>query len=130
MKKTIKCLIVVLVGIVFAFLVSVGLGLFKETETSRIYHVLCDGFTVVGTVFTGFGLLLFVSNEGAFDGLGYALKSFFGMFRRTHVRESYYDYRTRRGSKKMSFTTLLISGLVILLIAIVLYILYRNSIKV
>ncbi len=130
MKKTIRCLIIVLVGSLFAFLISVARGVFGAADATAVYHALCDGFTVVGIVFTGFGLLLFVSNEGAFDGLSYALKAFFGMFRKSYSRESYYDYRTRRGQKKMNFTSLLISGLVIILIAIVIYILYRNSIKV
>ena len=130
MKKTIKCLIIVLVGSLFAFLISVARGLFSAEGASAVYHILCDGFTVVGFAFTGFGLLLFVSNEGAFDGLAFCLRSFFGMFRKNYAREGYYDYKERRASKKMSFSSLLISGLVIILVAVIIYILYSNSLKV
>lgn len=127
MKKPIKCLIIVLLGIVAALLLSFTRGILNETDPTSVYHNLCDSFTVVGTIGTGLGLLLFVSNHGAFDGISYGFKSFFGMFRKNRVKESYYDYRTRRGETKLKFTTLLISGLILLVVAVVFYLLYRSS---
>ena len=126
MKKPVKCLILVLVGVVAAILLSFTRGLLNETDLTLVYHILTDSFTVVGTIGTGVGLLLFVSNHGAFDGISYGLKSFFGMFRKNRVKESYYDYRTRRGETKLKFTTLLISGLILLFIAVVFFILYKT----
>ena len=128
MKKFVKCLITVAVGAVIALLFAASRGVFGGLDQKTLYHILSDSFTVVGVVSTGVGLLLFVSNEGAFDGLSYGLRSFFGIFRKNYVKESYYDYKVRRGSHKMGFTTLLISGLVLLAVAIVFYLLYRQAV--
>ena len=42
-----------------------------ETALVDWYLIICDAFTVPGLLFTMFGCLMSLSNQGAMDGLGY-----------------------------------------------------------
>lgn len=100
---------------------------FNQTEMATIFHILCDAFFVVGVVITGIGLLIFTTNEGVFDGMVFAVKSFVNMFRRQAVKkyESYYDYRAARADKKVTFGFMLICG--VFFIAVSFVMLYLNK---
>lgn len=117
------------IGLVIAAAVACSKELFAQTDPVRIFHILCDSFCVSGVLLAGFGALIFVSNEGAFDGLTYCLRSFAQIFRKPEFRvhESYFDYTTRRSrnQKKFSFSYILLCGLLHLAICLVMYALYR-----
>ncbi len=100
----------------------------EQTAMVDIYHILCDCFFVVGVVATGIGALVFVSNEGVFDGITYGLRAFANIFRKEVNRntESYFDYRTRRAEHKFGFAFLLVCGLIFLAIAVVMLVLYSQ----
>ncbi len=116
------------IGLVMAALVAWSKELPGQTDPVRIYHILCDSFCVSGVLLAGIGALIFVSNEGAFDGLTYGLRSFAQLFRKREkrVHETYFDYTARRAKTKFSFSYILLSGLLHLAICLVMYALYRR----
>lgn len=128
MKFLKNSLITLLVGLGIAFLIAGSKDVFSQTALINVYHILSDSFFVSGVVITGIGLLVFSSNEGTFDMLVYGLRSFFDLFRRNSIKryESFYDYRTSRQANKFSFGFMLASGLVLLAVAVVMYLLYRS----
>jgi len=102
--------------------------LFSQTELVSIFHILSDAFFVAGILITSFGLLIFSSNEGMFDMMIYGVSSFIDMFR-VESRKKYktfYDYRESRADKKIAFGFMPICGIFFLVIAVVMYLLYRK----
>ena len=99
---------------------------FGQTEPKLIFHILCDGFFVVGVVLVCIGLLIFSSNEGTFAGLTYSVKSFIDLFRKTGMKkyDSYYDYKAARTEKKIPFGFLLICGLLFIAVSLVMLYFY------
>lgn len=99
-----------------------------QTALVDIFHILCDCFFVVGVVATGVGALVFVSNEGVFDGIVYGVRAFVNIFRKedNRNRESYFDYRARKAENKFSFVFLLICGLIFLAVAGAMLVLYHH----
>lgn len=104
-----------------AFALGLGLAayllwqndIFVQTDTAKIFHILCDAFFVPGTLLVCFGLLIFTTNEGTFDGMTYAVKSFVNMLRKHNLKtyDSYYDYKASRKSRDTKFGYLIICGL-------------------
>ncbi len=126
MKSLRKYLITLLVGFLFVAGILYSKDFFAQTDPVKIYHILCDAFFVVGVVFTGFGLLIFTTNEGTFDMMVYGVRSFFDLFRKNPDKKypTFYDYRTSREEKKLKFGFLLICGLFFLAVSMVMYLLY------
>jgi hypothetical protein len=121
------------------YLITIGVGLlatlwivwmkdiFSATEAVKVFHILTDAFFAVGVVITGFGLLIFTSNEGVFDGLVYGVSSFLSMFKKDQKRKyaTLYDYKVSREGKRVSgFGFMLICGLFFLAISMVMFALY------
>ena len=77
-----------------------------------------------GIVIVGFGLLVFVNNEGIFNIFVYGIKSAFNVMRFNHekqkTKETYQEYCQKR--KKNKFGYIIIIGLIFILISIVIYI--------
>lgn len=130
MKTIWKFLITVLVGLagVAGFLYS--RDFLEVAALSQKLHILCDAFFVVGVVLTSVGLLVFTTNEGAFDMIVYGMRSFIDLFKKNNTRkyETYYDYRVARSEKKLKFGFLLICGLVFLATSVVLFYCYKQYI--
>lgn len=126
MRKSIKYFITVGCGLIIALLVAMSSDLFSQTQAFIIFRILSDSCLVAGVLITGMGLLLFVSNEGAFDGITYGFKVLFQMFKPKvkPVKESYYDYRVARGRNKLAFGFLVICGSAFLVLSIIFTILY------
>ena len=51
-----------------------GDDLFHQTETLKIYHILCDAFVVPGTLCLLIAALVALSNEGSLDAISYMLR--------------------------------------------------------
>ena len=87
------------------------------------YRYLCDAFTIPGTLLLMVGCLISLSNEGALDGLGYAVSFGIGMIipgRGARAQEKYADYVDRRRSKRLrGYGFLYISGAVTMAVALV-----------
>lgn len=129
MKQIVKYLITLFVGLLLAFFVALSKDIFDENNIKDVYHILCDSFFVSGIIMTGMGLLIFVSNEGIFDGLVYGVMSFINLFvpKQSRKYSSFYDYKeSKKNSRNTKVGFILISGLIILIIAIIMYLLYRK----
>ena len=77
-------------------------GFFGLKQLSAKYRCLGDSFFISGILFVMFGALFFVSDEGAFDGIGWAMKSALRVifpFVGAKDAETYRSYRERKHSK-------------------------------
>lgn len=128
MKTIKKYLITLAVGFLMAGLVMYSKDIFNQTELSEILHILTDSFSIPAVLITGFGGLIFVSNEGVFDGLAYGLTSFIDMFRKDKKNQfrTFYDYKESKSERDMSFGYLLICGVLFIVIDAVMLILYNQ----
>ena len=91
-------------------------------------RMICDGLTVPGVLLMCVAGLIWASNEGALDGIGYALRTTAYMFvpfgsNRKHVR--YAEYVEKRKEKKVKgYGFLLISGGITMGLALIAGIIY------
>ncbi len=127
MKKLIKYLITLLIGAGMVLLIAVSKGIFSQTLPVDIYRILIDAFFVPGVVITGFGLLVFASNEGTFDGIVYGVSSFIDIFRKKSKKKyaTYFDYKESRVDKRNPFLFMVICGSVFLIVSFVFLYLYN-----
>ena len=128
MKSVLKYAITAVVGVLFALGIMMGKEVFNQTDLKTIYHIVSDSFFASGVIIAGIGLLVFASNEGTFDGIAYALKAFFNIFKRDPEKKfaSYYDYRAAKAQYKAPCGFILIVGACLIAVAVVMYILYAN----
>ena len=133
MKKKIVGLIVALIIEISMVLSICGLsGLFTEQlEPQDIVRYVCDGFFAAGMLNVCIGGLLWVSKQGTFDGLGYTVSrwkdSIMKNRRDWHKEQDYYDYQQKQAEKKKqkSVNEMFVVGGASLVIAIVLFIVYK-----
>lgn len=129
MKKEIKnYLITLIIGLLIAFLVMSLKGAFSEDDSKEVIKHICDGFFISSVCVGGLGLLVFCSNEGAFDMIVYGLKSFLRFFlpKKDKKYDSFYDYRVEKAKNKIRMGFILYVGLFLMLLAIIFYIIYNN----
>lgn len=129
MKKLKRYLITIGIGLLGSFGVAYSKGVFSQTELYKVFHILTDSFFVPAVMITGIGALIFVSNEGAFDGVTYAVTSFIDIFRKNKKNKyhTYYDYKESKANRDGSFGYLLISGLLFMVLSgIMLWLYYMN----
>ena len=129
MKKEIRNYLITLgVGLCIAFLAISLRGIFSEDDPKEVMKYLCDGFFISSICVGGLGLLVFCSNEGAFDMIVYGLKSFLGFFmsKREKKYDSFYDYRVEKAKNKIRMGFILYVGIFLLLIAVIFYLIYNN----
>ena len=120
-------------GASFAFVAAMVAWFLSRVDWNKdgwdvILRMACDGFTVSGVLLLCVGGLVWASNEGALDGLGYALRTTAYMFipfgsNRQHLR--YSDYVAKRREKKVQgYGFLLISGGITLGLALIALVAY------
>ncbi len=76
-------------------------------------RILCDSFTLAGTIMLGVGILIFIADQGAFTGLSYILTSVVGALipGGRLKQKTYAEYvDERKGKKAKGYGFLLISG--------------------
>ena len=87
---------------------------FAGAEIKEQYRLLCDALTVPGVLLLCAGMLVWVSNLGALDGLSYGLRLAFRALipgKRLQKEENYHDYVAARQAKRArGYGFLLISG--------------------
>ena len=115
-----KYLVCILVG-VFAFsFVAIIRGYEAGAALTERLRVISDAFAVAATLLLSCGALVFLSDNGAFDMIGYTLKGlgralFFGAAN----HESFYDYKKRRNEKERPHpAAMLLTGAVYLVLAV------------
>ena len=116
-----------LIGVGMCFWVLLSQDFFSQTNPLLVYASLADAFCIPGIVLTGVGLLVFATNEGVFDGLNYAVRSFIGMFRKTMTKyNSLYDYRESKGRENYSFGYIVFCGLFFLTVSVVFFFIWKK----
>lgn len=127
-------IICLIINGLMAFLVSLIRISSLTTEQIDYLLVLTDGFTVSGGLMCLFYLLVFVSDEGAFDMLSYSIQlvwnvTFHKNVRETKLPKTYAEYRAMKRSKpRLNLKFILYSGLLFLIIGIIIWIIYRTNI--
>ena len=91
---------------------------------------LTNAFTVPGILLILVGSLLWVSTFGFFDGIGYAVGQVKSMFIPTFKKakhENYYDYKKKKGDKRISgYSFVFFVGLAFFAVGIVFWLLDRS----
>lgn len=98
-------------------------------DTKNLFRVLCDSCFLPGFLSLASGLLIWLGNEGSFDGVGYALSHAVNMLLpgAQHKGETYKDYLARvRGKEPLGFSFLLIVGLVFIAVSMIFLALYNQ----
>ncbi|MBQ7913080.1 MAG: DUF3899 domain-containing protein [Clostridia bacterium] len=131
-KKSIliKYLVCFCIAVALVFVILLIQGFFKDTVKANM-HVLHNAFFATGALMMLFSGLLFVTDEGAFLGVGYAfgrlVKTLLPFWGKDH--ETYAEYRERKESKKKTSTvklSLLLTGLVFFLISLIFLVIWHN----
>ena len=116
-----------------ALMVWVYIGNHDFASLSQLekYRILCDAFTVPGLLLILIGLLVWISNQGALDGISYAVRGLFRVFVpgagfRQNL-ETYYDYLKRKEEKRVKgYGFLFLVGGISLAIALMFYFLFYS----
>ena len=124
-----KYIITTIIGLVFVALILISKDIIFQENAKDVIHILTDSFFVVGVVISGFGAIIFASNEGTFDMLAFGILKFFDLFKRDITKVKYrtfYDYRVERQQHKHGFGVMLIVGLGFLLVSVIFLLIYLN----
>lgn len=92
--------------------------------------IICDAFTIPAVMFLGIGSLVWVSAQGALDGVSFTLKhgiwSLLPGRRKKHLR--YYDYvQQKRANRPQGFGFLFVVGIAFLAIALIFMAVYYGN---
>lgn len=130
MKNFKKYLITLAIGLFVAGGIAFSKDVFNQAELAMVFHTLTDSFFVPGVLIMGFGALIFVSNEGVFDGLVYGVTSFLDIFRKEKKNRyrTFFDYKEEKGNRDTRFGYLIICGLVFIAISGVMLFLYHQNV--
>lgn len=114
----------------FTFLILGIRGVFgnEPMSTEKIYLALTDAFTIPGALFILFGLLVFLTNKGSLNAIGWSLKRFFLMFipgMGSKAQETYKEYRERKRPLE-GYEFLYVVGFLFLAVGIIFLILFYN----
>ena len=113
-KKILQYSITFGVCAIISFIVLVIRGVFSTRDTKELMRYFTDTFFAVGVLCACFGLLIMVSNGGAFEMLVYGVSRFFSLFKKNPNKVKYvtfYDYHVARAEKeKPQFLYFIIVG--------------------
>ena len=105
------------------------LGFWNRPSMDYLWVDLADAFTVAGLLPILFGILVWASSEGAFDGLGYVGRSLGVLIIprfRAYKHVTYYDYvMAKRGKRPHGYAFLFFVGLGYFTIGLVFLLLYK-----
>ena len=130
MKDIRKYLITLAIGLAMAGCIAFSKDVFNQVELSMVFHILTDSFFAPGILIVGFGALIFVSNEGVFDGLVYGITSFLDIFRKEKKNQyrTFFDYKEGKGNRDTKFGFLIICGMIFILISCLMLFLYHQNV--
>ena len=115
---------------VIAWLAASHQGFALGGDWAGNFRYLSDGCFVAGVVFTGLGLLTWVSTTGFFDMFGYAMKSLLVLFtplKKPQEHAKFYEYKMEKEAKRQKAkTTVLFTGIGYILASLVFLYLYYN----
>lgn len=128
MKKKLSYIITAAVCVLLTLLLLLSRSTFSQTNLVTIYRDLCDSLFGPGIIMLSLGLLVLMSNGGAFNMLRFAVIKLFDLFKRDMTKVKYrtfYDYNEAQKDKKHDFWFLIIVGAVFVVLSVVFLILYE-----
>ncbi len=126
-KAAVKYGLSILLGMGMVWVVQNNYGYNSGMEPVQRYLVLCNAFTIPGTILLMVGILVFISGTGALDGITYALRWLRLTLLPFGKQPRYDEYvKARRERKKVSGGFLMISGALFLAVAIVFLVLFYS----
>ena len=130
-KKLVSYSISGIIALAIALGVAVHQGFALSAALYLNFRYLSDGFFVAGVLFTGIGLLTWVSTTGFFDMFSFAIKRaaefFIPRFLMPNAKtpKHFYDYKmAREEARKKPLTTLLFTGIALLAFSLLCWGLY------
>ena len=128
MKKinNIKLLICFGVGLVIATALLLIKGVFSAETAKETFMILSDAFFVGGALLLVTAGLVWASDNGVSDGIGYSFSKLFNLRKRDYEehKETYSEYKDRKHARKSSVVEFLISGVCFVAISIVFLVIY------
>ena len=120
-KKTLLMYLVsFVVGAILSLIIFWVNDLFKQTVPQTIYRLLSNGFFFAGVLLAGSGALVWLSNEGTFNFLSYAVQKLLSRFIHTMKAGtmSYSEFVVfQNDRKKAPFGFLIFVGFAYILVA-------------
>ena len=105
-------------------------GFFSASAEIVKYKLLADAISVPGMILILLPVLIWISGEGVFDGLTYAL-SILGRsltFRGLKKQEKFYDYKMRKAENRMSgYWFMLLVGVGFVLVSSIFLVLFYTN---
>ena len=98
--KLISFLTSTVIGLGISFAIAYWRGIFEATTAEMVLNTISDGAFVTGILYTGFGLLLLIANEGILDIFGFGFKSLVYLFTPRKLDKKATDYYAYRMKKK------------------------------
>lgn len=112
--------------------IYISLRTFPGETLAETFKVLCDALTIPGALLLAVGGLVWASNEGALDGLGYVLdvtwKALVPGKRSSMMKYAEY-VQSKREKPVIGYGFLLISGAVVMAAALVFLVLFYTQYK-
>lgn len=108
------CLLMVVAYVIFSDFLNLAL---KDQV-----RILCDAFALPGMLCIFGGMLVWLGNEGTFDGIGYVLSYAFHALLpgSMNKRESYKEYLERKGDNRTTgYSFVFVTGLICLIISFI-----------
>ena len=128
MKKinNIKLLICFGVGLVIATALLLIKGVFSAETAKETFMILSDAFFVGGALLLVTAGLVWASDNGVSDGIGYSFSKLFNLRKRDYEehKETYSEYKDRKHARKSSVVEFLIPGVCLVAISIVFLVIY------
>lgn len=119
-----------LLNFVFGLILAAGVVALEWESEYPLVHKLCDGFFVSAVLLLGCGGLKWARNAGTFDVMSYGIKAVvnvalpFLTANSEHKDEDLAAYKERKQEERKPATDLLISGGVLMAIALMLLAVY------
>ncbi len=117
------------VSLAIAIAVLVIKGIFSSTTVKETAMILSDSFFLGGALILVVAGLVWASDHGVSDGIGYSFSKLFSLRKRDYEekKESYSEYKDRKHARKSSVIEFLISGLSFVLISIIFLLIYLQA---
>ena len=101
-------------------------GVFSAETTKEMVMILSDAFFFAGAIMLVAAGLVWASDNGVSDGIGYSFSKLFSLRKRNYEdhKETYSEYKERKHTRKSSIVEFLIPGLSFVTISVIFFVLY------
>ena len=124
--KGTKLIICFAVEVVIAVALLLIKGVFSATTAKETFMILSDAFFFAGAIMLVAAGLVWASDNGVSDGIGYSFSKLFSLRKRNYEdhKETYSEYKERKHTRKSSIVEFLIPGLSFVAISVIFFVLY------